>query len=102
MGTKIYNWDGRAWQEDAGWVRSLDAGWRVEVVREAAYAALAKVGRCQLVVDGGSCCGHMFGAGGQGGQPTQLWQRWVGNVVGTRKQVCRWEGDTGVQVLFGL
>jgi hypothetical protein len=44
VGTKIYNWDGRAWQEDAGWVRSLDAGWRVEVVREAAYAALAKVG----------------------------------------------------------
>jgi hypothetical protein len=31
-------------QEDKGWVQQLDQGWRVDAVRDAAYAALAQVG----------------------------------------------------------
>lgn len=45
VGTKIYNYSPESgWREDKGWVEQLDVGWRVEAVREAAYAALAKVG----------------------------------------------------------
>jgi hypothetical protein len=32
------------WQEDKGWVQQLEQGWSGEAVRDAAYAALAKVG----------------------------------------------------------
>jgi hypothetical protein len=32
-----------SWQQDKGWAGQLDVGWRVEAVREAAYAALANV-----------------------------------------------------------
>eukprot|EP00879_Flechtneria_rotunda_P009113 GHRR01009540.1.p1 GENE.GHRR01009540.1~~GHRR01009540.1.p1 ORF type:complete len:351 (+),score=105.97 GHRR01009540.1:250-1302(+) len=46
VGTKIYNFtpDG-VWKEDQGWMRQLDLDWKVGAVREAAYAALAKVGK---------------------------------------------------------
>jgi hypothetical protein len=44
VGTKVYNYTpDKGWQEDKGWAGQLDVGWRVEAVREAAYAALANV-----------------------------------------------------------
>ncbi|WIA20655.1 hypothetical protein OEZ85_005031 [Tetradesmus obliquus] len=46
VGTKVYNFTPKnGWQEDKGWAGQLDVGWRVEAVREAAYAALANVGK---------------------------------------------------------
>ncbi|KAF8062739.1 SPP1 [Scenedesmus sp. PABB004] len=46
VGTKIYNFSAaRGWQEDRGWAAQLDQDWRVDAVREAAYAALAKARR---------------------------------------------------------
>lgn len=42
---QVYNFTAAGkWQEDKGWVQQLDVGWRVDAVREAAYAALAQVG----------------------------------------------------------
>lgn len=44
VGTKIYNYTPDAgWQEDMGWSKQLDQGWKVAAVRDAAYAALAQV-----------------------------------------------------------
>ncbi len=44
VGTKIYMMhEGGAWQEDSSWVALLDKGWEGQVVRDAAYSALAKV-----------------------------------------------------------
>ena len=44
VGTKIYNFTSDAgWKEDMGWSKQLDQGWKVAAVRDAAYAALAKV-----------------------------------------------------------
>ncbi|KAF6259195.1 sucrose-6F-phosphate phosphohydrolase-domain-containing protein [Scenedesmus sp. NREL 46B-D3] len=46
VGTKVYNFTpSSGWQEDKGWANQLEVGWRVEAVREAAYAALANVGK---------------------------------------------------------
>ncbi|KAI8471812.1 MAG: sucrose-6F-phosphate phosphohydrolase-domain-containing protein [Monoraphidium minutum] len=46
VGTKIYNYAGAGnWAEDEGWVERLGEGWDLGVVREAAYKALAEVGR---------------------------------------------------------
>eukprot|EP00878_Enallax_costatus_P014266 GHUV01014922.1.p1 GENE.GHUV01014922.1~~GHUV01014922.1.p1 ORF type:complete len:413 (+),score=120.28 GHUV01014922.1:330-1568(+) len=46
VGTKIYNFTSDAgWKEDMGWSKQLDQGWKVAAVRDAAYAALAKVGK---------------------------------------------------------
>lgn len=46
VGTKVYNFTPAGkWQEDKGWVQQLDVGWRVDAVRDAAYAALAEVGK---------------------------------------------------------
>jgi hypothetical protein len=42
---QVYNRVGGEWVEDAGYVAQLDEDWHLEVVREAAYAALAAVGR---------------------------------------------------------
>jgi hypothetical protein len=50
VGTKIYNYTPNSgWQEDKGWASQLDVGWRVEAVRDAAYAALANVSGCVLL-----------------------------------------------------
>jgi hypothetical protein len=44
VGTKVYKYTpDKGWQEDKGWGAQLDVGWRVQAVREAAYAALANV-----------------------------------------------------------
>jgi len=41
---QVYNFTpAGSWQEDRGWVAQLDVGWKVEAVRDAAYAALAQV-----------------------------------------------------------
>lgn len=41
---QVYNFTASgSWQEDKGWVQQLDVGWRVDAVRDAAYAALAQV-----------------------------------------------------------
>lgn len=45
VGTKIYDNVNGSWEEDKGWEAQLQAGWNLTVVREAAYAALAKVGK---------------------------------------------------------
>lgn len=47
VGTKIYRKkeNGDGWEEDVDYVARLDAGWRLEAVREAAYAAMAAVGK---------------------------------------------------------
>ncbi|GBF87879.1 sucrose phosphatase [Raphidocelis subcapitata] len=46
VGTKIYNYVGSGrWREDEGWLARLTEGWDLTAVREAAYAALAEVGR---------------------------------------------------------
>lgn len=45
VGTKIYNYKGKTWEEDHQWVKLLDKEWDVQVVREAAYSSLAKVGK---------------------------------------------------------
>lgn len=45
VGTKIYINNGLGeWKEDQGWVSTLDKDWKLNVVREAAYSALAEVG----------------------------------------------------------
>ena len=36
---------GHEWREDEGYTASLGAGWQLEAVREACYAALAAVGK---------------------------------------------------------
>jgi hypothetical protein len=47
----VYNYTPKGtWQEDRGWVAQLDKGWAVEPVREAAYAALAQVGGCVVLL----------------------------------------------------
>lgn len=44
VGTKIYNFTSESgWREDVGWSTQLNRGWNVATVRDAAYAALAKV-----------------------------------------------------------
>lgn len=41
---QVYNFTpAGTWQEDKGWVQQLDVGWKVDAVRDAAYAALAEV-----------------------------------------------------------
>ncbi|GMH38515.1 hypothetical protein BSKO_06399 [Bryopsis sp. KO-2023] len=45
VGTKIYLNNGQGeWQEDQGWVATLDRDWNLNAVREAAYSALAEAG----------------------------------------------------------
>lgn len=42
----MYHWvEGKGWQVDEEWRRTLDRGWNVDVVRDAAYKALAMVGK---------------------------------------------------------
>lgn len=48
VGTKIYNNNGGKWTEDRGWIERLDEGWKLDVVREAAYGALAAVGKGKM------------------------------------------------------
>jgi sucrose-6F-phosphate phosphohydrolase len=43
--TKIYTRRGAGWREDEAYAAALGRGWDLEAVREAAYAALAAVGR---------------------------------------------------------
>ena len=45
VGTKVYNWKSGAWTEDAEYAKRLDKAWKLEVVREATYAALAAAGK---------------------------------------------------------
>lgn len=45
VGTKVYRNEGGEWVEDERHSATLDRGWDLEVVRDAAYSALAKVGR---------------------------------------------------------
>jgi len=48
VGTRIYVHRAGGWAPDAEWGRLLDRGWNVEVVREAAYSALAMVGKDRM------------------------------------------------------
>ena len=34
VGTKIYNWDGNAWMEDAVWSSRLEQSWGLDMVRK--------------------------------------------------------------------
>eukprot|EP00803_Ostreobium_quekettii_P004176 evm.model.scf_87.1 EVM.evm.TU.scf_87.1 scf_87:8029-14871(-) len=45
VGTKIYRNNGGSFEEDEAWSSQLDKGWRLSAVREAAYSALALVGK---------------------------------------------------------
>lgn len=45
VGTKVYRNEGGTWVEDDRHSATLDRGWDLDVVRDAAYSALAKVGR---------------------------------------------------------
>ncbi|KAL6764257.1 sucrose-6F-phosphate phosphohydrolase-domain-containing protein [Haematococcus lacustris] len=45
VGTKVYLNKGGSWVEDGSWEAQLEQGWRLEVVREACYSALAQVGK---------------------------------------------------------
>lgn len=45
VGTKVYLRNGQGWDEDRNWSGMISEGWDVAVVREAAYQALAKVGK---------------------------------------------------------
>lgn len=46
VGTKVYQRHARGgWEEDKEWSARLDDGWHLNTVREAAYHALAAVGR---------------------------------------------------------
>jgi hypothetical protein len=48
---QVYNFTPAGkWQEDKGWVQQLDVGWRVDAVRDAAYAALAEVSGTSAVL----------------------------------------------------
>jgi hypothetical protein len=63
---QVYNFTPSGqWQEDKGWVQQLDVGWRVDAVRDAAYAALAQVGDrrigSRLFAFGGVSSGRVLG-----------------------------------------
>lgn len=44
LGTRVYTVTGGQWREDEGYTASLGAGWNLEAVREACYAAVAAAG----------------------------------------------------------
>lgn len=57
---QVYEFEQGSWHEDRAWSALLDADWKLQVVRDAAYKALAKVGRRR---SGGGAGGGLGGTG---------------------------------------